>query len=94
MFQVDVADLLSNKFQLMSQDTNVQTTTADSWYYWEYEMYIKSLNEKNKQEKEQQEKQDKEQKDNSGGMNGFNPSKLMSGFNSNNMGGTSSFPRF
>jgi hypothetical protein len=96
MFQVDITDLLTNKFQLMVQDTKAQTTVIDSWYYWEYELYIKLLNEKNKEEKEQQEKQDKEQSERYGNMSNFNPSKLMSGFNPSSLGGSaaSRMPRF
>lgn len=96
MFQVDITDLLTNKFQLMVQDSGAQTNVIDSWYYWEYELYIKLLNDKNKDEKEQQEKQNKEQGDKTGGMSNFNPSKMMSSFNPSNIGGsgTSSFPRF
>ena len=96
MFQVDITDLLSNKFQLMVQDTKAQTNVIDSWYYWEYELYIKLLNEKNKEEKEQQDKQDKEQNEKYGGMSNFNPGKLMSGFNPSQLGGSgaSKFPRF
>jgi len=95
MFQVDITDLLANKFQLMVQDSNQQSTTIDTWYYWEYEQYIKLLNTKNKEEKDQQDKQDKEQKEQSGGMGNFNPGKLMSGFNPSSFGGgTSSIPRF
>jgi hypothetical protein len=97
MFQVDITDLLSNKFQLMVQDTKAQTNVIDSWYYWEYELYIKLLNQKNKEEKEQQDKQDKEQHEKYGGMSNFNPGKMMTNYNpSNLMGGSSSskFPRF
>jgi len=96
MFQVDITDLLANKFQLMVQDTDQQSTTIDTWYYWEYEQYIKLLNNKNKEEKEQQDKQDKEQGDKYGNMSSFNPSKMMSSFNPSKFGGggTSSFPRF
>jgi len=96
MFQVDITDLLTNKFQLMCQDTNAQSTVIDSWYYWEYELYIKLLNQKNKEEKEQQEKQDKEQGSQTGNMSSFNPSKMMSNFNPSNLGGSgaSKFPRF
>jgi len=96
MFQVDITDLLTNKFQLMVQETKAQTTAIDSWYYWEYELYIKLLNQKNKEEKDQQDKQDKEQGDKYGNMSNFNPSKLMSGFNPSNLGGSgaSKFPRF
>ena len=72
MFQINVEDLINNKFQLMVQDPNV----VDNWYYWEYEIYIKLLNKRNKDEKEQQEKQEGEQssKYNFGSMN---PSKMM-----------------
>ena len=96
IFQVDITDLLMNKFQLMVQDTKAQTNVIDSWYYWEYELYIKLLNQKNKEDKEQQDKQDKEQGAQYGNMSNFNPSKLMSGFNPSNLGGSSSskFPRF
>ena len=96
MFQVDITDLLTNKFQLMVQDTGAQTNVIDSWYYWEYELYIKLLNEKNKDEKEQQEKQDKEQSEKYSGMNNFNPSKMLSGFNPSSLGGSaaSRMPRF
>ena len=47
MFQVDITELLTNKFQLMVQETNAQSNVIDSWYYWEYELYIKLLNDKN-----------------------------------------------
>jgi len=96
MFQVDITDLLTNKFQLMVQDTKVQTTVIDSWYYWEYELYIKLLNDKNKEEKEQQDKQDKEQQEKYGNMSNFNPSKILSNYNPSSLGGSSSskFPRF
>jgi hypothetical protein len=96
MFQVDITDLLSNKFQLMVQETSSPTNVTDSWYYWEYELYIKLLNDKNKEEKDQQEKQDKEQHEKYGGMSNFNPSKMMSNFNPSNLGGSASskFPRF
>ena len=96
MFQVDIVDLLTNKFQLMVQDTKVQTNVIDSWYYWEYEHFIKLLNKKNKEEKEQQDKQDKDQNEKYGGMSNFNPSKIMSGFNPSSLGGSASskMPRF
>ena len=95
MFQVDIIDLLANKFQLMVQDSSQQSTTIDTWYYWEYEQYIKLLNIKNKEQKEQKDQQDKNQQEQSGGMSNFNPGKIMNGFNpsSFNGGGTSSFPR-
>jgi len=75
MFQVNVEDLLVNKFQLMVQDTKVQTDVVDKWYYWEYELYIKMLNRRNKEEKEHNEK---EESDTSGKYNfgNFNPSKI------------------
>lgn len=96
MFQVDIGDLMNNKFQLMVQDTSTPTTVTDSWYYWEYEYYIKLLNDKNKEEKDQQDKQDKEQASQQGNLSGFNPSKILGGFNPGSLGGagTSSSPRF
>ena len=96
MFQVDITELLTNKFQLMIQDTGAQTNVIDSWYYWEYELYIKLLNDKNKEDKDQQDKQDKEQGEKYGNLSNFNPGKMMSGFNPSNFGGsgTSSLPRF
>ena len=96
MFQVDITELLTNKFQLMVQDTSQQSNVIDSWYYWEYELYIKLLNDKNKEEKEQQDKQDKEGNEKYSGMSNFNPSKIMSGFNPSNLGGSaaSKLPRF
>lgn len=90
MFQVDINELMNNKFQLMIQDTNTQTTTTDSWFYWEYEFFIKSLNDKNKSDKEQQDKQDKEQNDKMGDMSSYSPSKMLSGLGAS----TSSLPRF
>lgn len=96
MFQIDITELLSNKFQLMVQDTKAQSNVIDSWYYWEYELYIKLLNQKNKEEKEQQDKQDKEQGDKYSNMSNFNPNKMMSAYNPSNLGGSgnSAFPRF
>ena len=100
MFQVDITDLLSNKFQMGVQDTSYNTLVIDSWYYWEYEMYVKLLNEKNKEDKEAKDKQDKEQSEKYGNMSSFNPSKIMNQYSPSNYGskigggGTSAFPRF
>lgn len=76
MFQVNVEDLLTNKFQLMIQDTKVTPNIIDTLYYWEYELYIKLLNKRNKDEKEQHEKQESEQ-GSKYNFNNFSPSKMM-----------------
>lgn len=96
MFQVDVSDLIGNKFQLMIQDTNTTTDVIDTWFYWEYEMFINLLNKKNKDDKEQQEKQNKEQGEKYGNMSNFNPNKIMKQYNPSNFmnSSTSSFPRY
>jgi hypothetical protein len=91
MFQVDITDLINNKFQLMVQDTKVTTNIVDEWSYWEYEMFIKLLNQKNKEEKEEKDKQDGEQNK----MSNFNPSKMMGQYNPSKFtgGNMSKFPR-
>lgn len=89
MFQVDVEDLLNNKFQLMVQDTHIMTNIIDKWYYWEYEFYIKLLNKRNKDEKEHS---DQQESDTSGKYNlgNFNPGKMMGSINS----GMPKMPKF
>jgi len=98
LFQTDYEDLLKNKFQLMLQ-LQCQTTSINTWFYFEYEQYIRLLNEKNKEEQENQEKQNKEQNEKYSSSS-FDPSKMMSKYNPSammknfgNMGNNSAFPR-
>lgn len=80
MFQVNVEELLNNKFQLMLQETKLLPNIIDKLYYWEYELYIKMLNKYNKEEKEERDKQESDQ----GGkfnMGGFDPGKMMGNIN-------------
>lgn len=88
MFQVDVNDLINNKFQLMVQDTRTQTNVIDTWFYWEYELYIKLLNKKNKDDKENSDSQ--ESKNPTPNMSNFNPSKMLGNLGS----GMPKIPKF
>ena len=57
MFQVNVEDLITNKFNLSVQDTHYTPTEINNFYYWEYELYIKLLNKKNKDDKDKNQPQ-------------------------------------
>ncbi len=93
LFQINIVDLLKNKFEWMVQH-KIPSTVSDTWYYWEFEQYVKLLNERNKEENDQREKQEKDQgeKYSSSKFNpsSYNPSSVMKNFsNGNNL----SFPR-
>ena len=92
LFQVDIHELLGNKFQVSIQEMTASTSDIDNWFYWEYEYYIKLLNDKNKDEKDEKEKQDGSQGDMMGKMGNYNPGKMMNQFSSSNF--KSSIPRF
>lgn len=77
MFQVNVEDLITNKFNLSVQDTHYTPTEINNFYYWEYELYIKLLNKKNKDDKDKSESQ--ENGNSMPNMSNFSPSKLMGG---------------
>lgn len=94
LFQINIEDLLKNKFEWMVQH-KIPTTVIDIWYYWEFEQYVKLLNDKNKEENEQREKQEKEQSEKYSNVSKFNPSSynpsnMMKKFNGGN---NLSFPR-
>jgi hypothetical protein len=95
LFQINIEDLLKNKFEWMVQH-KIPTTVTDTWYYWEFEQYVKLLNERNKEENEQHEKQNKDQGEK---YSNFNPSSMAKQYNPSNMmknfqsGNNLSFPR-
>ena len=77
LFQVDVEELINNKFLMMVQGTGLTLKDINGLYYWEYELYIKLLNKKNKEENDSNNKQQEQQTASMGGMGNFNPSKIM-----------------
>lgn len=92
LFQVDIKQILDNKFQLSIQDNEYNDFIIDSWWYWQYEYNVNLLNDKNKKDKEKQEEQESQQNNMMGNMGGYNPSKIMKQYSPSNF--KSSMPRF
>ena len=72
---MDLIDLLRNKIEFGSQAYQ-QTTTVDSWAYWEYETYVDLLVEKNEKRKREEEAASKSQNEGIGSK-GYNVSSIM-----------------
>jgi hypothetical protein len=94
LFQTNIEDILKNKFQL-TINMETETTSINTWYYWEYEQYIRLLNEKIKEENDESEKRNKDHQEKYSNISNFNPSKMMNNFGKNlsGLGNNTSFPR-